>query len=245
VPDEPGLSLDAVTKRYSTFALQSVSGNVPPGTVIALVGRNGAGKTTLLKTVFGLLSPDSGRVTLNHRVIIQPERTDGLEAKLRIGYLPDEGIFYEWMTVSRLLRFCRAFHPMWRDSRAKTLLEKFELDPRKQVGELSRGMRVKLGLIISLAHEPEALLLDEPLSGLDPLSRKTTMEQIRSIVTESRCCCLISSHDLEDVRKMSDGIWVLRAGRMSLKARCSAPDTWELSGGEPVEDLFETVCAAM
>jgi ABC-2 type transport system ATP-binding protein len=241
---ENGLLLRGITKRYPGFTLKPLSKCVPRGHIVALVGKNGAGKTTLLKTAFGLVTPDAGEVALNGCVIVDGQDRSATKAKFAIGYLPEEQIFYEWMSVTRLLGFCGAMHPGWQPAKAASLLRHFELDERKKVGELSKGMRVKLGLLIALSHGPQALLLDEPLSGLDPLSRKTMMDQLRLLVRELDCSCLVSSHDLEDVKKVSDAIWVLREGELSLEVTRGGTDNWE-SDGAILDSLYDSVCDAM
>lgn len=242
--NDNALTFREITKRYRNFTLQSISGSVLPARIVALVGKNGAGKTTLLKIASGLIPTDSGKVMLGDTVVADGMHPMSMEMRSIVGYLPEEQVFYEWMTVDGILSFCASLLPRWQQNRAEDLVSECELRREESVGELSKGMRVKLGLVIALSSSPKALILDEPLSGLDPLFRAAIMAQIRDLVTRSQCCCLISSHDLEDVKKISDAIWVLKEGALSLKVQCTAPGVWE-SNGEYIENLFERACAAM
>src|SRR5262249_9907371 len=241
---EAGLILNGICKEYRRFRLEPVYQRVPPGRIVALVGRNGAGKTTLLKTASGILQPDAGEVILNGTLMIQSESRDSTIAKSSIGYLPEQQIFYEWMTVARLLDFCSIIYPHWRMDMTLRLLDRFELDHEQRVGELSKGMRVKLGLIVALSHAPQALLLDEPLTGLDPMSRATFMRELDDLVGEMNCCCLVSSHDIEDFKKVSDSIWVLKDGKLSFEAMRSPGGEWE-SNGVSIANIYEMLCEKM
>lgn len=238
------LTFRDITKGYRSFTLRSFSGSVRPGQIVALVGKNGAGKTTLLKIACGLIPPDSGKVILGDAVVVDGSQAMSTAVRRVVGYLPEEQIFYEWMTVDRILSFCAALLPGWKHNRAAELARQFELRREQLVGELSKGMRVKLGLVIALSPSPNALVLDEPLSGLDPLARSTIMEQIRELVASSQCSCIISSHDLEDVKKISDFVWVLKDGSLSIAAQLSAPGVWE-ANGRHIDNLYERVCEAM
>lgn len=242
--DHDALILREITKGYRSFTLRSISGVAPPARIIALVGKNGAGKTTLLKIASGLIPPDSGDVILKGTVVVDGMHPMSMEIRSMIGYLPEDHVFYEWMTVDRILSFCSSLLPRWQRNIAEELVKECELRADQLVGELSKGMRVKLGLVIALSSLPKALVLDEPLSGLDPLFRAAIMAQIRTLVNRSQCCCIISSHDLEDIKKISDAVWVLKDGAMSIKARCKADGVWE-ANGEYIDNLYERVCEAM
>lgn len=159
-----GFQIIGLAKSYRGFALQAVSLSIPPGECVGLVGPNGAGKTTLIKCILGLVRRDSGRVLCDGKEL------DPNDPSIRrmIGYVPEEAIFYERMTVGRALEFYRSFYPTWDDKFCAELLRLFRLEPNKRVHDLSHGMRVKLSLLLAMAYRPKVYLLDEPTSGLDP-----------------------------------------------------------------------------
>jgi ABC-2 type transport system ATP-binding protein len=202
-----------VTRRYGArLALNDVSLEVSPGSVLGLVGANGAGKTTLIKHVLGLLRAQSGSV----RVF----GTDPVEAPVkvlsRMGYLSEDRDLPPWMTVGELLSYSRAFYPSWDAAYAGQLREQFCLDPAARVRNLSKGELAKAGLLVALAHRPELLVLDEPSSGLDPVVRRELLEAVvRSVASEGRTV-LFSSHLLDEIARVSDRVAMLAAGQLVL-----------------------------
>jgi ABC-2 type transport system ATP-binding protein len=202
-----------VTRRYGAkLALNNVSFEVPPGTVLGLVGANGAGKTTLIKHVLGLLRAQSGTV----RVFGMDPVAEPLKVLSQLGYLSEDRDLPPWMTVSELLRYSQAFYPSWDPAYAERLREQFYLDPSARVRNLSKGELAKTGLLVALAHRPALLVLDEPSSGLDPVVRRELLEAVvRSVASEGRTV-LFSSHLLDEIARVSDRVAMLAAGRLVL-----------------------------
>jgi ABC-2 type transport system ATP-binding protein len=191
-------------------ALDNVSLFVPRGVVFGLVGANGAGKTTLIRHVLGLLKAQSGSV----RVFGLDPVAEPITVLSRVGYLSEEGDLPGWMRIDELLRYMRAFYPTWDEGYAQDLRQQFALDPAAKVKNLSKGQRARAGLLVALAYRPELLLLDEPSSGLDPIVRRDILGAIvRTIADEGRTV-LFSSHLLEEVERVSDGVAMLKAGRV-------------------------------
>jgi ABC-2 type transport system ATP-binding protein len=194
------------------MALDGVSFRATAGQVHGLVGSNGAGKTTLLKHVLGLLRPTTGSV----RVFgLDPVRHP-VDVLARIGYLSEERELPEWMSVGELMDYSRAFHPTWDVSYARELLHTFSLDPAKRIKELSKGMRAQAGLIASVAHRPELLILDEPSSGLDVIVRRDILDAIVRVVVDDGRTVIFSSHLLDEVERMSDHVTLIHQGRVAL-----------------------------
>jgi ABC-2 type transport system ATP-binding protein len=202
-----------VTRRYGArLALNDVSFEVPPGTVLGLVGANGAGKTTLIRHVLGLLRAQSGTV----RVFGVDPVASPLKVLSRLGYLSEDRDLPAWMTVGELLGYSRAFYPSWDLAYAEQLREQFHLDPLARVRDLSKGELAKAGLLVALAHRPDLLVLDEPGSGLDPVVRRELLEAVvRSVASEGRTV-LFSSHLLDEIARVSDQVAMLAAGRLVL-----------------------------
>lgn len=193
-------------------ALDGVSFRATAGQVHGLVGSNGAGKTTLLKHVLGLLRATTGSV----RVFgLDPVRHP-VDVLARIGYLSEERELPEWMRVSELMDYSRAFHPTWDVSSARELLATFSLDPAKRIKELSKGMRAQVGLIAAVAHRPELLILDEPSSGLDAVVRRDILDAIVRAVVDDGRTVIFSSHLLDEVERMSDHVTLIHQGRVAL-----------------------------
>lgn len=207
----PALDVEGLTRRYrSAVAVDNLHLTVRRGTVLGLLGPNGAGKSTTLRMIMGLLRPTAGTV----RVLgLDPFQTPS-QVRQQIGYVPEAPQIYRWMTVREVLRFCRALYSAWQDQQAELLLDMFQLPGNRRVRQLSKGMLAKLSLVIALAHEPRLLILDEPLSGLDPLARDEFLDGVLQGLCGGDRTVIFSSHQLDEVNRLSDSVAVLHAGRL-------------------------------
>ena len=207
-------------KRFgSVQALNGLDLQVQKGSIFGFLGPNGAGKTTTLRILAGLARADEGTVTLNG----SSEQQQGKPAT-NIGYLPEESAFYGWMTPLEFLDFTgEIYHlePEVRKTRSLELLAQVGLkeSQKRRIGGFSRGMRQRLGLAQALIHQPDILLLDEPVSALDPSGRKEMLELIHSLA--GSCTVLMSTHILADVERICDTIGIINAGRMVIQAERS------------------------
>ncbi len=200
------------TKSYDGFeAVKDLSFTVSPGEILGLVGQNGAGKTTTLRAIAGILDPNAGRLTVaGHDVRHQP-----VEAKRRLAYVPDTPHPFDLLTVAEHLRFTAlAYNVVAADPRAEMLLKELELVEKRDelANTLSRGMQQKLAIACAFLHEPKALLLDEPLTGLDPHGIRLMRESIRRRA-EAGAAILMSSHQLELVERLCHRVLILHRGR--------------------------------
>ena len=127
---------------------------------------------------------------------------------------PETHHIYRWMRVREVLGFCKSCFPTWNDQTCREMLDLFGLDPEKKVKHLSKGMLVKLSLLLAVSHEPELLLLDEPLSGLDPIAREEFLDGVLRTICDRGQTVLISSHMLDDVRRLADTVGILNNGRL-------------------------------
>jgi ABC-2 type transport system ATP-binding protein len=209
--DTPALELRSLTKRYGqATAVSGLDLVVPRGKVLGLLGPNGAGKSTTLRMLMGLLRPTSGSVqVLGLDVFRWPSRV-----KQRVGYVPETPHIYRWMTVGEVVRFARALYDTWNDEQCGSLLDRFQLPTGKRVRQLSKGMQAKLSLLVALAHEPELLVLDEPLSGLDPIARDEFLDGVLDGLCDGDRSVVFSSHQLDEVNRLSDEVAVLCGGRL-------------------------------
>jgi ABC-2 type transport system ATP-binding protein len=200
-------------KRFGrTRAVDDLTLAVPEGAIFALLGPNGAGKTTALRTIVNVHPPTAGSA----RVLGVDSRRLGPAELSRIGYVSEGQSLPDWMRVRRLLAFCRTLYPTWNDDFAARLLRQFDLPLDARVRQLSRGMRMKASLLISIAYRPRLLVLDEPFSGLDPLVRDELVCGVLELASQEGWTVLVSSHDVDEVERLADWVGVLNAGRLAL-----------------------------
>ena len=192
-------------------AVGGLSFQVAAGEVVGLVGANGAGKTTTLLSVAGILRPDAGHIRIaGHDLATAP-----VEAKRRLGFVPDEPALFEYLTVEEHLRFiARLYGVAGIDRRLPALLADLDLHDRRRAfpDELSRGMRQKLALGCAFVHDPQVLLLDEPLTGLDPIGIRRMKDAIKHRASGG-AAVLLSSHLLDVVSELCARVIVLAHGK--------------------------------
>lgn len=200
------------TKRYGDFtAVEDLSFEVAPGEILGLVGPNGAGKTTSLRAFAGILKPSGGTI----RVAGHDLQREAVAAKRAMAWVPDTPNPFELLTVSEHLHFTAlAYGVEDADRRTAPLLEELELaEKRDALGStLSRGMRQKLAFACAFLRDPKVMLLDEPLTGLDPKAIRNVRESIRQRA-EAGAAVIVSSHLLDLVERLCDRILVLHRGR--------------------------------
>jgi ABC-2 type transport system ATP-binding protein len=234
----PVVQFTRVTRRFDRrTALDDVTLAIPAGAVIGLIGRNGSGKSTLLNHATGLLLPSSGRVT----TFGVPSAALGSAELTRIGAMSQQARFIDWMSVTRLVRYVGGFHARWDEARVARLRERLELDGDARVGGLSPGHRQRLGLLLALGHHPELLLLDEPLSDLDPTARRTVLEILLEVYDEDRPTIVISSHLLHDIEPVVTHVVSLANGRVTADAEL---DVLKERHGANLEQLFPILTGA-
>ena len=227
-----------LTRLYGSFtAVDNISFTVQPGEVLGLVGPNGAGKTTTLRCLAGIIAPTTGSLAIAGHDI----QTDAIAAKRALAFIPDEPHLFDHLTVEEHLRFVgRLYGVPDVLSRAEPLLRELEIDDKRKSlsTELSRGMKQKLAIACGLAHDPAALILDEPLTGLDPAG----MRKMRATIANrarAGASVILSSHLLTLVEELCTKLFVIRKGQ------CVAYGTLdEIVGAHPelagqsLEDVF-------
>jgi ABC-2 type transport system ATP-binding protein len=207
----PAVRVERLTKRFrGEPAVQGLTLDVPQGAVFGLLGENGAGKTTTLQALLGLIVPEEGHVrTLG----LDPVR-HGLEVRGRVGYVPEQPVLYDWMTVAEIGWFAAGFHPETDYLRHyDALAAGFGLPRDRRIRGLSKGMRAEVSLSLALASQPELLVLDEPTSGLDVLVRREFLESIVDLAGAGRTV-LLSSHQIAEVERVASHVALLHKGKL-------------------------------
>lgn len=203
-----------LTRRFgSLLAVDDLSFEVEPGTVLGFLGPNGAGKSTTMKMLTGFLSPSSGTAEVSGHDI----RTDSLAARRLIGYLPEGAPLYGELTVAQLLRFiadARGFSGDERDRRVADAAARLELGGVMQqtVETLSKGFKRRVGLAQAILHDPPVLILDEPTDGLDPNQKRQVRQLIREMAPDK--IIIISTHILEEVDALCGRAMIIARGRL-------------------------------
>jgi ABC-2 type transport system ATP-binding protein len=195
-------------------AVESLDLDVPRGSVFAFLGRNGSGKTTTIRMLLGLMQPTRGTGTiLGYDIQAIP-----VEVRQRIGYLTEEHQLYAWMNVRECGVFQSRFYPRWNEKIFRGVIGHFNLRMTARVKDLSRGERAGLCLALTLAPEPELLILDDPTLGLDPVACRSLVESMIYLTRRSDRTIFFSSHQLADVERVADYIAIL--DRSVLRACC-------------------------
>jgi ABC-2 type transport system ATP-binding protein len=204
--DSSVIQLRGLTKYFGKSpAVYELNLEVPRGCVFAFLGRNGSGKTTTIRMALGLVQPTRGGGSILGCDI----RKLTPEIRGRIGYLTEEHQLYAWMTVKQCAEFQSQFYPRWNDKVFRGVIGHFHLKPEAKVKDLSRGERAGLCLALTLAPDPELLILDDPALGLDPVARRSLVESMIFLTRRSDRTIFFSSHDLADVERVADHIAVL------------------------------------
>jgi ABC-2 type transport system ATP-binding protein len=207
------IEVSHLIKHYADVkAVDDVSFDVQPGEIVGLLGRNGAGKTTTLQVLSGITRPDSGGVRICGIDLL----ADPKKAKVHLGFVADEPEFFEYLTVDEHLKFSGMLYGLPDGAHsADRLLSQFGLDGKRSAfpEELSRGMRQKLALACALHHEPNAIFLDEPLTGLDPAGMREMKDTILARA-QGGAAILLSSHLLFLVEELCSRLLILHDGKV-------------------------------
>ena len=212
------IEVDSLVKLYGSLrAVDGLSFRVDRGEILGLVGPNGAGKTTTLRCLTGIIPPTAGRVSVEGFDLAEQP----VEAKQRLAFVPDEPRLFDYLTAwDHLAVTARLYGVADGEARSKGLLEEFGLADRARSfpSELSRGMKQKLIVALALLHRPAVLVLDEPLTGLDPAAMRRMKDRIRQAADEGTAV-ILSSHMLHLVEELCRSIVILVRGKKLLEGK--------------------------
>jgi ABC-2 type transport system ATP-binding protein len=209
----PVIQIENLAYAYGrTEAIHDLSLKVQPGRCYGLFGRNGAGKTTTMKCLLNLLRPQRGQV---HVFGLDPAQAE-VAVKSRLAYVPDQVVFYPWMSVRETLDYLASFRERWNQKTEGELLERFRLDPAQRTDALSKGQRTQVALIAAICPETDLLVLDEPTSGLDPIVRREFIETVIGAYQEGNPgnrAILVSTHLITEFEGLIDEFTIIDRGR--------------------------------
>ena len=234
------LEVKNISKTYPSFKLDNVSFNIEEGSICGFIGRNGAGKTTTLKGLIGLIHIESGEIKTFGRNLYDNEEANRQEiafSMAEINYFPDA-------KLKNLTRVTSKFYPNWNQETYEKLCKRFELNQEKKIKELSSGMKVKYSLAVALSHNARLLILDEPTSGIDPVSRDEILDIFKLIVKDGKRSILFSTHITSDLDKCADHIVYIKKGKIiSSKEKMDFIDDYMFISGpmsefDSVKDLI-------
>lgn len=200
-----------LTKRFDrAVALENVDVEIPKHSIVGLIGKNGSGKTTLLRHLLGLYVATDGECTTLGR----PSHRLTRDELVRIGSVPQECRLLDWMSVEYHIRYVASFYPRWDRERERRLCDDLELDRNATVGALSPGNAQKLAIVLALCHHPDLVILDEPVSALDPIARNKLLGFLVELIAEDDATIVVSSHVLRDIEQIVDRILCLDHGHV-------------------------------
>lgn len=209
------LKVEGLTKKFGSFtAVDELAFQIQPGRCVALLGPNGAGKTTTLRMLAGLLKPSAGQLIWNNGM------DQVKDIRRWIGYLPQMPMFYGWMSGREFLRYVgKLAHLPTKEAneRAEEMLERVGLKDaaRRKISGYSGGMKQRLGLAQAMVHRPKLLMLDEPVSALDPIGRREVLNLMQTIRQETTI--LFSTHVLHDAEEVCDDVLIMSAGQIAVQ----------------------------
>lgn len=249
---EPVLALNRLVKRYGSMpVLKGITATVERGDVVGLLGLNGAGKTTLIETALGLAIPDEGSVRLFGR---DASALADETIKHRVGFVPQQDELIETLSGARFLDLVGKFYAGWNPDLVARLAREWSVPLDKAAHKMSVGERQKLSILAAIGHEPELVVLDEPVASLDPLSRRRFLEQLVDMTSNGERTILFSTHLVGDVERVASRVWILKGGSLvvdepldrlkeasvasALVRNGTGPASVDIAAGMSLEEIF-------
>ena len=207
-----GIKIENLSKKYEDFELKDVSFNVPCGSIVGLIGENGAGKSTTIKAILDLTEKESGVVE------ILGSTTLDKETKEHIGVVFEGNNFPEELNAKELNNVLKNIYKYWNEEKFYGLLYDFKLPIQKKIKDYSRGMKMKLAILVALSHDTKLLILDEATNGLDPIIREEILDILLDFIQDETHTVLFSSHITSDLEKIADYIVFIKNETVFLNA---------------------------
>jgi len=205
------LRTDQLRKSFAgKEVLRGLNLEIEPGTVLGLLGANGSGKTTLIKCALGLLRPTSGSAS----IFGEDSWNLSAGAKAKLGYVPQEVTSYPWMRVRQVIAYTAAFYPRWNQAFVATLCDRWHVPLEDRVGTLSTGQLQTVGIVLALGHQPELLVLDEPVASLDPSARRQFLRTLMELLEDQQQSILFSTHITSDLERVAQKVAILGDGKI-------------------------------
>lgn len=206
------LEVSNLSKRFKHdgFLLEDINFIVPQGSIVGLIGENGSGKTTTINLILGLRKKDSGQV----KIFGNEYNTDDIAAKKRIGVAFDDIVLPKNLTAKGVSKIYKNFYTNWNEDKFILTLDKFGIDKNKKISDYSKGMQKIFTIILSMTHQPEFLILDEPTSSLDPVKRQETLGIFQDFIEDGTNSILFSSHITTDIEHISDFVVFINKGKL-------------------------------
>ncbi|MFP7483684.1 ABC transporter ATP-binding protein [Priestia filamentosa] len=204
------IELKNINKTYKEFKIENLSLNVKRGFVTGFIGANGAGKSTTIKLIMNLIKSDSGSISVFGKDYKSHER----EIKQKIGFVFDENVFYERWNLKQIKRFISKAYKNWHDKTFYEYVELFELPLNLKIKNFSKGMKMKASLALALSHKAELIIMDEPMSGLDPVVRREILDILYDLMQDEQKTIFFSSHITTDLDRIADYITFIHKGKL-------------------------------
>lgn len=225
------LRCENLTKRYgNVLALNAINISLDSGKIVGLLGPNGSGKTTLIKIINGLLTPNSGTITINGN-------KPGPESKAEVAYLPDNIYLNSWMTVKQIVEYFKDFYADFRPELAYEMMERLNISPKNKLKTLSKGNKEKVCLILTMSRNAKLYVLDEPIAGVDPAARDYVISTIINNYNPE-ATVLISTHLISDIEQVLDEVIFIQNGNILLQ---KTVDDIREENEKSVDELFREV----
>lgn len=208
------IEVNNVTKKFGDFtALDGLNMHVERGAIYGLVGPNGAGKSTIIRHLSGVYKQDAGEIRIDGQPVYENEKL-----KQRFTVIPDEIFFFTQANTMDMMKFYKNLYPTFDEGLFKKILSCFpEINPKKMVRTLSKGMQKQVAFMLSIAARPELMILDEPVDGLDPVMRRQIWSLIMSDVAEHGLTVLVSSHNLRELEDVCDHVGIMNHGKILIE----------------------------
>ena len=208
------ICMAGVAKRFGKNAvIDGLDWEIPAGQVVGLLGRNGEGKSTLLACMLGLVETDAGTVSIYGEDVGHLSN----ETRARIGYVPQQLDLFDWMTPAQMLRYVKALYPRWNEDKVNALLARWGFNSTllaTPIYRLSGGEKQRLAIVRAIGHEPDLLVLDEPVSALDPLGRRDFLRELIDRVVDRETTVVFSTHILSDLERVAVNVAFLKDGHI-------------------------------